>query len=230
MSNAHAFSDAERAAVYRAIRERRDVRRFRPDPVPDEVVDRLLRAAAHAPSVGYSQPWNFLLVRDPQLRRQIHEAFGRANAAAQELFPPERRDRYAALKLEGILDSALNVCVTCDRNRFGPVVLGRTCQPDMDLYSTVCAVQNLWLAARAEGVGVGWVSILRPEDLRRLLGLPDGVVSVAYLCVGYPESFAAEPELKTAGWLPEVPLSELVFLDHWGKGSSDKADGRSSTP
>jgi 5,6-dimethylbenzimidazole synthase len=216
MSNAHAFSDAERAAVYRAIRERRDVRRFRPDPVPDDVVDRLVRAAAHAPSVGYSQPWNFLLIRDPPLRRQIHEAFVRANTEAQALFPPERRDRYAALKLEGILDSALNVCVTCDRNRFGPVVLGRTCQPDMDLYSTVCAVQNLWLAARAEGVGVGWVSILRTEDLRRLLGLPDGVVPVAYLCVGYPEAFAAEPELKTAGWLPEVPLAELIFHDRWG--------------
>jgi 5,6-dimethylbenzimidazole synthase len=216
MSLPHAFSEAERAAVYRAIRERRDVRRFRPGPVPDDVVERLLRAAAQAPSVGYMQPWNFLLVRDPHVRRQVHEAFRRANAEAQELFPPERRDRYAALKLEGILDAALNICVTCDRGRFGPVVLGRTCQADMDVYSTVCAVQNLWLAARAEGVGVGWVSILRPEDLRRILGLPDGVVPVAYLCVGPTESFAAEPELKTAGWLPEVPLAELIFHDRWG--------------
>jgi 5,6-dimethylbenzimidazole synthase len=217
MSNTHAFSEAERSAVYRAIRERRDIRRFRPDPVPEEVVGRLLQAASHAPSVGYMQPWNFLVIRDVNVRRQIHEAFLRANAAAAEMFPPERRDQYAALKLEGILEAPLNLCVTCDRSRFGPVVLGRTCQPDMDLYSTVCAVQNLWLAARAEGVGVGWVSILRPDDLRHILQLPEAVVPVAYLCIGYTDTFAAEPELKTRGWLPEVPLAELVFFDRWGQ-------------
>jgi 5,6-dimethylbenzimidazole synthase len=217
MSNPHAFSEPERAAVYRAIAERRDVRRFRPEPVPDEVLQRLLRAAAHAPSVGYSQPWNFLLICDRHVRQAVHQAFLRANAEAREMFPPERRDFYSALKLEGILESALNICVTCDRGRFGPVVLGRTCQPDMDLFSTVCAVQNLWLAARAEGVGVGWVSILKPDDLRDLLGLPEGVVPVAYLCVGYTDGFAAEPELKTRGWLPEVPLAELLYYDHWGR-------------
>ena len=217
MDNPHAFSEPERAAIYRAIRERRDVRRFRPEPVPEPVVHRLLMAASQAPSVGYMQPWNFLLIGDLQVRQAIYEAFLRANAEAQAMFPSERRDRYAALKLEGIRESALNLCVTCDRRRFGPVVLGRTCQPDMDLYSTVCAVQNLWLAARAEGVGVGWVSILKPEELCRILQLPDGVVPVAYLCVGYTEAFAAEPELKTAGWLPEVPLDELIFLDCWGR-------------
>jgi 5,6-dimethylbenzimidazole synthase len=205
--------------VYRVIRERRDVRRFRADPVPEEVLSRLLHAAAHAPSVGYMQPWNFVIVRDRPIREQIHQAFRQANAEAEAQFPPERRDRYAALKLEGILDSALNLCVTCDRSRFGPVVLGRTCQPDMDLYSTVCAVQNLWLAARAEGVGVGWVSILKIDDLRLILGIPEHVVPIAYLCVGYTDGFADEPELKTTGWLPEVPLEELVFCDAWGKPS-----------
>jgi 5,6-dimethylbenzimidazole synthase len=215
MSSPHRFSDAERAAVYRAIRERRDVRRFRSEPVPEEVLRRLLRAAACAPSVGYMQPWNFLVIRDEEVRRQVHRAFLQANVAAAEQFSPGRRERYTALKLEGILDAPLNVCVTCDRSRFGPVVLGRTCQPDTDLYSTVCAVQNFWLAARAEGVGVGWVSILELGELRRILGLPEPVVPVAYLCVGYTDAFAAEPELKTLGWLPEVPLEELVFLDHW---------------
>jgi 5,6-dimethylbenzimidazole synthase len=217
MDMPHAFSDAERSAVYRAIRERRDVRRFVPGPLPDDLLGRLLRAAAQAPSVGYMQPWNFLVIRDGAVRRQVHDAFLRANAAARELFPPERRDRYAGLKLEGILESALNLCVTCDRSRFGPVVLGRTCQPDMDLFSAVCAVQNLWLAARAEGVGVGWVSILEPDELRRILGLPDGVVPVAYLCLGRTDAFAPEPELKTRGWLPEVPLEELVYYDGWGR-------------
>jgi 5,6-dimethylbenzimidazole synthase len=219
MNPAHAFSEAERAAVYRAIRERRDVRRFLPEPLPDEVLQRILRAASQAPSVGYMQPWNFLLVRDEQLRQEIYQAFLRANAQAQTLFTPERQQQYAALKLEGIREAALNICVTCDRSRFGPVVLGRTCQPEMDLFSTVCAVQNLWLAARAEGVGVGWVSIIEPAELRRLLLLPQEVVPVAYLCVGYPESFAAEPELKTLGWLPEVPLEQLVFADRWGNRS-----------
>jgi len=216
MSNTSTFSEAERLAVYRAIRERRDVRRFQPEPIPEATLHRLLQAAAQAPSVGYMQPWNFLVIRDLKVRRQIHQAFQRANVEAIGMFAADRREHYAALKLEGILESPMNLCVTCDRGRFGPVVLGRTCQPDMDLYSTVCAVQNFWLAARAEGIGVGWVSILWPEDVRRILGLPDGVVPVAYLCVGYTDSFAAEPELKTLGWLPEMPISELVYYDHWG--------------
>src|SRR5262249_45069693 len=147
MSNANAFSEAERAAIYRVIRARRDVRRFRPDPIPPDVLQRLLGAAAQAPSVGYMQPWNFLLLHDPHVRQDIHQAFLRANAEAEALFPPGRREQYAGLKLEGIREAPLNLCVTCDRSRFGPVVLGRTCQPDMDLYSTVCAVQNFWLAA-----------------------------------------------------------------------------------
>ncbi|MGH7739904.1 MAG: 5,6-dimethylbenzimidazole synthase [bacterium] len=217
MENHNAFSAAEREAVYRAIRERRDVRRFQSQPLPEDLVDRIVEAALQAPSVGYSQPWNLILISDTAVRTRVREAFSRANQEAQALFQEEKAKQYSALKLEGILDSALNICVTCDRNRFGPVVLGKTCQPDMDLYSAVCAVQNLWLAARAEGVGVGWVSIIHPDDLSTILGLPDGVVPVAYLCVGYTESFAREPELKTAGWLPEIPKPELIFRDQWGQ-------------
>src|SRR3954466_15448064 len=172
------FSEQERAGLYRAIFERRDIRRFRPDPLPAATLARILKAAHHAPSVGLMQPWDFVLIHDRGLREQVDAAFRRANAEALDRFEGERQRRYAALKLEGILESPLNLCVTCDRGRFGPVVLGRTCQPDMDLYSTVCAVQNLWLAARAEGVGVGWVSILEPADLRRILRLPEAVVPV----------------------------------------------------
>ncbi len=214
MSNG--FNEQEREAVYRVIRERRDVRRFKADLIPESVLGRMLTAAMQAPSVGYSQPWNFILVKDLEVRRKVHEAFRRANEEAQKMFEGERGEKYASLKLEGILDSALNICVTCDRNRFGPVVLGRTCQPDMDLYSAVCAVQNLWLAARCEGVGVGWVSIIEPEELSALMKLPEGVVPIAYLCVGYTDGFAPEPELKTAGWLPQVPFSELVYVNQWG--------------
>ena len=217
MSNSHAFTDAEREAVYKTIQQRRDVRKFRSDPIDNAILQRLLGAAACAPSVGYMQPWNFLVIRDMDVRTQIHSAFVEANTEAEAMFPPERRNQYAALKLEGIRESGLNICITCDRTRFGPVILGRTCQPDMDVFSTVCAVQNLWLAARCEGIGVGWVSIIKPDALRSILQLPENVVPIAYLCVGYTNGFATEPELKTAGWLPELPVSEMIFYDQWGK-------------
>ncbi|MEQ1789153.1 MAG: 5,6-dimethylbenzimidazole synthase [Rickettsiales bacterium] len=227
MTNNNTFSDAEKLAVYRAIWQRRDVRRFRSEPIEDEILQRILQAAAHAPSVGYMQPWIFLLIRDGKIRGQIHDAFVVANNEAKEMFEDERKAEYAALKLEGITESSLNIVVTCDRSRFGKVILGRTCQPDMDLYSSVCAVQNLWLAARAENVGVGWVSIIKPQDLQSILQLPENVVPIAYLCVGYTDSFASEPELKTSGWLPEIPLADLVFYEKWGQLARDLNDASS---
>jgi 5,6-dimethylbenzimidazole synthase len=210
-----ACSEGERAIVYRTIFERRDIRRFRPDAVPMATVRRILEAAHHAPSVGFMQPWDFIVIRDRPLRERIHAAFCRANEEAKHLFTGERKELYAALKLEGILESPLNICVTCDRERFGPVVLGRTCQADMDLFSTVCAVQNLWLAARAEGVGVGWVSIIHADELASLLRLPARVVPIAYLCVGFPEDFPPEPELQTAGWLPRLALADVLRFETW---------------
>jgi len=217
--NDHSFHENEKDAIYRVIRERRDVRRFKSDPIPEETLRRILNAAMQAPSVGYMQPSNFILIDNKEVRQRVHASFLKANEEAKVLFPGERGEKYALLKLEGLLECALNICITCDRERFGAVGLGRTCQPEMDLYSTVCAVQNLWLAARCEGVGVGWVSIIKPEDLPPILGLPDTVVPVAYLCVGYTEQFAAEPELKTAGWNPEIPTHELVFWNQWGQKS-----------
>jgi 5,6-dimethylbenzimidazole synthase len=211
----HAFSEPEKAALYRAIRERRDIRRFRSEPLPAATLARILEAAHQAPSVGFNQPWNFILIREPATRERVHAAFCRANAEARERFTGERQRQYASLKLEGILESALNICVSCDRERFGPVVLGRTCQPDMDLFSTVCAVQNLWLAARVEGVGVGWVSILHADELASILSLPAHVVPVAYLCLGYVDAFPQAPELQTAGWLPRLPLADVVHYETW---------------
>ena len=211
-----AFSAEELAAVYKCIFTRRDVRgQFQPEPVPDAVLARLLRAAHHAPSVGFMQPWDFIVVRDMEVKQRIHAAFRRANDEAAAQFDDERAKRYRALKLEGILDAPIGLCVTCDRSRAGPVVIGRAQQRDMDLYSAVCAVQNLWLAARAEGIGVGWVSIIKPEALHTILQLPEKVVPIAYLCVGYTEQFASEPELKTAGWNPEIPLEEFIFHNRW---------------
>ncbi|HZE95969.1 MAG TPA: 5,6-dimethylbenzimidazole synthase [Planctomycetota bacterium] len=202
--------------VYEAIYSRRDIRKFRPNPVPDDVLHRILDAAHHAGSVGFMQPWNFIVIRDSGLRGEVRALFDRENARAAENYTGDRRALYLSLKLEGILESALNVCVTCDRTRGGKV-LGRSTIIDTDLMSTCLAVQNLWLAARAEGVGVGWVSILDNADLSRLLGLPEHVAPVAYLTVGYPEAFPEKPMLETAGWRKRIPLEELIFYERYGR-------------
>lgn len=218
------FSPEERDAVYRCIFSRRDVRaQFLPDPVPDAALARILRAAHRAPSVGFMQPWDFIVVRDAGVKRRLRDAFRAADAEAADMFEGERQRAYRALKLEGIVDAPVGICVTCDRGRNGPVVLGRTHQPETDLYSAVCAVQNLWLAARAENIGIGWVSILRHDDLREALGIPPEIQPVAYLCMGYVSGFLAKPELETAGWLPRMPLEEVVWFDGWHRRSETEA-------
>src|SRR5215510_8662200 len=194
------FNEAEREAVYKAIMLRRDVRRhFESTPIPRDVLVRILSAAHHAGSVGFMQPWDFILIEDRATRQQVFDSFLLERDRSAQLYEDARRDLYLSLKLEGILESALNVCVTCDRTRGGPHVLGRSSILETDLYSTCCAVQNLWLAGRTEGVGVGWVSILDPNELSRILGLPDHVVPVAYLCMGYVRDFPDRPDLERAG-------------------------------
>ena len=216
--SAHAFTQEARDAVYHAIFSRRDVRgQFLPTPVPDEVLSRILTAAHHAPSVGFMQPWNFLVVRSQDTKRRVQGAFAKAHAEAAGMFEGDRRATYQKLKLEGIIESPVGICITCDRERTGPVVVGRTHMKTMDLYSSVCAVQNLWLAARAEGLGVGWVSIFHQADLQEALGIPKGITPIAYLCVGYVSHFHAKPELETAGWLPRLPMEDLVYFDQWGQ-------------
>jgi 5,6-dimethylbenzimidazole synthase len=208
----------ESEGVYRAILTRRDTRaEFLPDPVPEDVLSRILIAAHHAPSVGFMQPWDFVLVRDPAIRRQVHDAFLKAHAEAALMFPEDRREVYRALKLEGIMEAPINLCITCDRDRAGPAVIGRTHIRSMDLYSSVCAVQNLWLAARAEGLGVGWVSIFDIAAVRGILGLPRRVVPVAYLCIGSVRGYHPRPELEAAGWLGRLPLDRLIHFEQWGR-------------
>jgi 5,6-dimethylbenzimidazole synthase len=219
------FTPAERAAVHAVIHSRRDVRdQFLPDPIPDDVLRRILEAAHHAPSVGFMQPWNFILIRDRARREAVYRAFEAANAEAATMFPADRQATYRALKLEGIRKAPLNIAVTCDRRRGGPVVLGRTHNPEMDLYSTVCAVQNLWLAAWAEGVGVGWVSIYDEPELRAILALPDHVSLVAYLCVGRVAEAYAEPELALKGWRQRLPLEAVVMHETWCPVRASEAD------
>lgn len=221
----HQFSDADRAVIYRNILARRDVRgQFLPDPVPDDMLARILTAAHFAPSVGFMQPWSFVLVRDAAVKQRVHEAFTTANAEAADMFEGEQREVYKTLRLEGIVEAPINLCITCDRDRAGPVVIGRTHIKAMDIYSSVCAVQNLWLAARAEGLGVGWVSIFKQSAIREILQLPERIMPVAYLCIGKVSHFFDKPELEAAGWRQRLPLDELLHFDTWG-GTDAHADG-----
>ncbi len=212
------FSAEHLAGVYKAIFGRRDVRgQFTDAPISDEVLSRVLYAAHHAPSVGFMQPWDFIVIQSDEIKKQIHQEFVKANEAAKPLFKEEKRALYSSLKLQGILEAPINLCITCDRERGGPVVLGKTAIPTMDLYSSVCAVQNFWLAARAEGLGVGWVSIIDEQAMKQILGLPEHVVPIAYLCVGYVSEFYNQPELQTKRWATRKPLAELISFEQYGQ-------------
>ena len=167
------------------------------------------------------QPWNFLLIRDEARRRAVHSIFHEANIEAADQLTGEQKLRYMSLKLEGILKAPLNICITCDRRRGGSFVLGRTHNPAMDLYSTVCAVQNFWLAARAEGVGVGWVSIFDHDRLKEFLGIPDSVEIIAYLCVGFVDQLHNQPELAAKGWRDRLPLESLIYEEKWPERSHE---------
>lgn len=202
--------------LYDAIYTRRDVREFVSDPIPDETLWKILNAAHHAGSVGFMQPWNFIVIRSLATRRRIQDLFGRENEQAAAQYEGERARLYRSLKLEGILEAPLNLAITVDHARKGPHVLGRHTMRQMDVYSACCAVQNLWLAARAEGIGVGWVSILDYEEVKRCLGIPEEQTLVAYLCLGYPKSFPSRPVLETTGWETRLPLAEVVFQESWG--------------
>lgn len=210
------FSDEEKAGFYRAIYERRDVRsHFLPAPVPDDVLNRVLDAAHHAPSVGFMQPWDFIVIRDPAVREAVRANFQRANQQAAAIYEGEKRILYDALKLAAITEAPLNLCVTCDRQRARGGGLGRQSDPSTDLYSTVCAVENLWLAARAESLGVGWVSILDLEALKETLGIPLEIVPVAYLCIGYVSEFGSQPDLEKRGWEQRETLANVIHFDRW---------------
>lgn len=216
--NQHQFSDAEQRGVYRAIHERRDVRaQFLPNPIPPEVLARILQAAHHAPSVGFMQPWDFIVIESLEVRQKIKIIFDQENHKAATNYTGERAALYENLKLEGILESPINLCITCDRSRAGSHVLGRNTIIETDIFSVCLAVQNLWLAARAEGVGVGWVSILDQKLLAEVLNLPAEVYPVAYLCLGYVSEFCSLPDLEAKGWGKRLPLQQLVHENGWGK-------------
>lgn len=212
------FSDAERAAVYRAIAERRDMRHFKSDPIDAATLERLLNAAHCAPSVGLMQPWRFVRVTDRELRQQIHTLVEEERHRTAEALGA-RQDEFLSLKVQGVLECGeLLVAALCDGRE--KHVFGRRTLPQMDLASVACAIQNLWLAARAEGIGMGWVSIFDPDALAQLLGMPDGSLPIAVLCLGHVDAFYPAPMLELTGWTKARPLHELMFLDRWNNADA----------
>ena len=215
--DAWAFPEADRRALYGVLAARRDVRRYRPDPVPADVLERVLTAAHQAPSVGHSQPWRFVVVQDPALRETAAWMADQERLAQAAQLEAEAARQLLDLQLEGIREAPLGVVVCCDRRAPAAGVLGRATFPDADLWSCACAIQNLWLAARAEGLGMGWVTLFQPDALGRLLGLPDGVVSLGWMCLGWPDERPPDPGLERAGWSRRRPLSEVVLTDRWSE-------------
>ena len=212
---AEPFNDAERAAVYRAIYERRDMRHFVPAPVDPAVLARLIDAAHHAPSVGYMQPWRIGRITDPALRQRLHAAVERERVLTADALG-KRRDEFMKLKVEGMRDCA-EVLVVALMDRREAHVFGRRTLPEMDLASVACAIQNMWLAARAEGLGMGWVSIFDVDEVRALLAMPPGAKPVAILCVGQVDAFYPQPMLEMEKWAERKPLGECVFENRWPK-------------
>ena len=210
------FSESQKEGLYRAIYERRDIRKeFLPRAISKEVILKLLNAAHHAGSVGFMQPWNFIVINDLAVKQNIKRIFEEENIKASSNYEGDRKEKYLSMKLEGILESPVNVCVTCDPSRNGPHVLGRNTIFETDLFSTCCAIQNLWLAARAEGIGMGWVSILDLAKVSEALHIPAAVRIVAYLCLGYIDRFPEIPMLEEEGWQSRLPLETLVSWNRW---------------
>jgi 5,6-dimethylbenzimidazole synthase len=207
------FSDAERDAVYRAIAERRDMRHFKPDPIDATTLQRLLEAAHRAPSVGLMQPWRFVRVTDRELRVKIHDLVEEERQRTADALG-ERRDEFMRLKVQGVLECGeLLVAALCETRE--QYVFGRRTMPEMDLASVACAIQNIWLAARAEGLGMGWVSLFDPVALGEMLSMPKGALPVAVLCIGHVDAFYPAPMLELTGWARVRPLDELVFHNQW---------------
>ena len=210
--------------MHRVIAERRDIRRFRPDAVPQDVLERVLEAAHRAPSVGLMQPWRLIVIRDVATRVAVRRLAQRERLRQADRFD-DRARQFLDQKVEGVVEAPLGVCVCCDHGEVDDEVLGRGTIAETDVYSTACAIENLWLTARAEGLGVGWVSFYRPEDLRALLGIPARVDPIAYLCVGWPDERPVRPGLEAAGWSARTPLDAVVMEERWRGATREREEG-----
>ncbi|UOF91857.1 nicotinate-nucleotide--dimethylbenzimidazole phosphoribosyltransferase [Fodinisporobacter ferrooxydans] len=212
----HEFDQGQKAGVYQAIHTRRDIRTFIRQPIEEEKLRRILDAAHHAPSVGFMQPWNFIVVRSNPIKQQLHEIVAKEVQVAGQYFEGKRAELYPKLKVQGILEAPITICFTCDPTRDGAHVLGRNTLPETDVHSVVCAIENLWLAARAEGLGAGWVSFYKKQDVRKILHIPPHIDPVGLISIGYTHAFQERPVLETVGWGKRYSLDELIFTDRWG--------------
>ena len=211
--NKHRFNEAEIAGVYKAISERRDMRHFLPDPVDPEILQNLLQAAHQAGSVGLMQPWRFIRITDKQLRTNIYQLVEQERINTAKALD-EREDEFMKLKVEGIKECAELIVVALPDKR-EQHIFGRRTLPEMDLASTACAIQNMWLAARAEGLGMGWVSLFEPDTLATLLKMPEGSRPIAILCLGHVAEFYPKPMLEIENWAQSRPLEEFVSENRW---------------
>ena len=220
MKNPHAYSEIEQTAIYKVIAERRDMRHFLPTPVAPEILSKILSAAHHAPSVSLMQPWRFIRISDINLRKAIHKLVDderiKTSQAIGEVENTARMAEFLRLKVEGILECGeLLIASLCDKRE--QCVFGRRTLPEMDIASVSCAIQNMWLAARAEGLGMGWVSIFDPIKLAQLLSIPADAKPIAVLCLGHVNSFYKEPMLVETGWATEKPLDKMLMENTWEK-------------
>ncbi len=209
----HRYSDTDRAAIYRVILERRDMRHFLPSPIAADILQRLLQAAHHAPSVGFMQPWRFIRITNPVLRQEMHSLVEQERIQTAHALQ-EREDEFMRIKVEGMMDCA-EVLVAALSDQREQHIFGRRTLPEMDLASVSCAIQNMWLAARAEGLGLGWVSLFEPEALKKLLHMPVNSKPVAILCIGHVSEFYSQPLLQQQNWATRLPLETLVYENNW---------------
>jgi 5,6-dimethylbenzimidazole synthase len=210
------FTEEEKKAVYKAIYSRRDIRSFLPHPIPEDTVHKILDAAHHAPSVGFMQPWNFILITSQEIKERLAWAADKERRALAIHYEGDKETKFLSLKVEGLKEAPLTICVTCDPTRGGSHVLGRNSIPETDILSTACAIQNMWLAACAEGVAMGWVSFYKKNDIRDILEIPPHIDPIALISLGFTDHYPEKPILEIANWEKRRSLSDLVFKDKWG--------------
>ncbi|KRE49952.1 5,6-dimethylbenzimidazole synthase [Paenibacillus sp. Soil724D2] len=215
------FTEEEKDGLYKSIYTRRDVRTFLSDPIPEETIMKLLNAAHHGPSVGFMQPWNFIIISTEKVKERLAWAADKERRALAIHYEDTRQDEFLNLKIEGIKQAPITICVTCDPTRGGSHVLGRNSIPETDIMSVACAIQNMWLAACAEGLAMGWVSFYKKNDVRDILGIPPHIDPVALLSIGFTENYPEKPILETANWEKRRSLNNLIFSETWGNQKVD---------
>jgi 5,6-dimethylbenzimidazole synthase len=210
------FTKEEKDAIYKVIYNRRDIRSFLPNVIPQDTVNNILEAAHHAPSVGFMQPWNFILISSHEIKERLAWAADKERRALAIHYEGKQETKFLSLKVEGLKEAPLTICVTCDPTRGGSHVLGRNSIPETDILSTACAIQNMWLATCSEGLAMGWVSFYKKNDIRDILEIPPHIDPVALISIGYTEKYPEKPILETSNWEKRRSLEHLIFEDKWG--------------